>query len=108
MVAQALHDNEWIRKHSTEATLSIEHLTKFVQLWALIQNVHLNEEVEDVIIWKLTSNGQYFAASVYKLQFFGLIESSLNKIVCKAWAPPKVKNDVWIALQNRLSMANRL
>jgi hypothetical protein len=56
-VAQALHGNEWIRKHSTEATLSIEHLTQFVQLYALIQNVHLNMEVDDDIIWKLTCNG---------------------------------------------------
>jgi hypothetical protein len=36
-----------------EATISIEHLTQFVQLWALIQNVHLNEDVEDDITWKI-------------------------------------------------------
>jgi hypothetical protein len=35
-VAQALHEDEWIKKLSIDATISIEHLTQFVQLWALI------------------------------------------------------------------------
>jgi hypothetical protein len=38
-----------------EATISIEHLTQFVQLWALIQHVHLNVDEEDDITWKLTT-----------------------------------------------------
>jgi hypothetical protein len=70
MVANALRDNEWIRKLDTDATLSIEHITQLVQLWVLIQNVHLNEDIH----WKLKSNGEYSTASAYKLQFFSLIE----------------------------------
>jgi hypothetical protein len=31
-VAQALDEDEWIAKISMEATISIEHLTQFVQL----------------------------------------------------------------------------
>jgi hypothetical protein len=107
-VSQALHEDEWITKLSGEATLSLQHLTQFVQLWALIQNVNLVEHTEDDIVWKLTGNGQYSAASAYKLQFFGLIESSLHKLVWKAWAPPKVKNHAWLVLQNRLWTADRL
>jgi hypothetical protein len=98
-VSQALQDDEWIRKLSGEATLSIEHLTQFVQLWALIQNVHLDEHVEDDIVWKLTGNGQYSAASAYKLQFFGLIESSMYKLIWKAWAPPKAKNHACLSFK---------
>jgi hypothetical protein len=107
-VAQALHEDAWIKNLSTEATLSIDHLSQFVQLWALIQGVHLNEDVEDDIIWKLTGNGQYSAASTYKLQFFSLVESSLYTIVWKFWDLPKVKNHAWLALQNRLWTADRL
>jgi hypothetical protein len=80
-VAHALHEDEWIKKLSVEETLFIEHLTQFVQLWALIQNVHLNANEEDDIKWKLTRNGQYSAASAYKLQFFGLMESNINTLV---------------------------
>jgi hypothetical protein len=106
-VDKALHDNEWITKLSSEATISMEHLTQFVLLWALIQNVHLSDD-EDDISWKLTSNGQYSTASAYNLQFLGLIESPLNNLVWKVWAPPKVKNHAWLALQNRLWTADRL
>jgi hypothetical protein len=108
MVAQALHNDEWISKLSDSATISIEHLTEFVQLWDLIQRVHLEEGVDDDISWKLTTNGQYSMATAYKLQFFGLVESSLYKIVWKAWATPKAKNHGWLALQNRLWMADGL
>jgi hypothetical protein len=107
-VAQALHDNEWITKLSTEATISIEHLTQFVQLWALIRNVQLNDDLDDDIRWKLPSNGEYSTSSANNLQFFGLIESSFYKLVWKAWATPKAKNHAWLALQNRLWTAGRL
>jgi hypothetical protein len=50
----------------------------------------------------------YSAASAYKLQFFGLIESSMYKLMWKAWARAKVKNHAWLVLQNRLWTANRL
>jgi hypothetical protein len=70
--------------------------------------MHLQEEIEDDITWKLTANGQYSAASAYKMQFLGLIESSMFKMVWKAWAPPKVKNHAWIAIQNRLWTVDRL
>jgi hypothetical protein len=107
-VAQALLNNEWILKLRTEATLSLDHLSQFVLLWALIQRVHIVENVDDDISWKLTANGQYSAASAYKLQFFGLVESNMNNIVWRAWAPPKVKNHAWLSLQNRLWTADRL
>jgi hypothetical protein len=101
-VAQALHDGEWIRKLSAEATISIDHLTQFVHLWARIQRVHLCEDVEDDITWKLTVNGEYTSASAYNLQFFGLVESSMEKIIWKPWATPKAKNHAWLAFQSRL------
>jgi hypothetical protein len=76
-------------KLSTEATISIEHLTQFVQLWALIRNVQLNDDLDDDIRWKLTSNGEYSMSSAYNLQFFGLIESSFYKLVWKALGDAK-------------------
>jgi hypothetical protein len=71
-VAQALHNDEWITKLSDAVTISKDHPAQFVQFWALIQRVHLVEGAEDNITWKLTANGQYSAASAYKLQFFWL------------------------------------
>jgi hypothetical protein len=50
-----------------DLTASKCYRTQFVNLWALLSNIHLEEAVEDTIVWKLTKNGLYFAASVYKL-----------------------------------------
>jgi hypothetical protein len=108
-VAQVLHEDEWIRKLAIDATTSIEHLTQFEQLWANIQMVHLREDVEDDITWELTGNGQYSVASAYNLQKkIGLVDSSFNEIIWKAWATPKSKHHAWLALQYRLWMADRL
>jgi hypothetical protein len=106
-VSQALDDEACIWKLSSEATLSLEHLTQFVQLWAHINNVHLHEDREDNITWKLRANGHYPATSAYRMQFLGLIESPMYKTVWKAWSTPKAKNHAWLALQNRLWTADR-
>jgi hypothetical protein len=47
-----------------------------ILLCAHINNVQLLEGVDDDITWKLTASGQYSAASAYRMQFLGLIESS--------------------------------
>jgi hypothetical protein len=56
---------------------------QFVQLWALIQNVQLNEDVEDDIRWKLMGNGQYSMAFAYKLQLFNLLNPLLTRLFGK-------------------------
>jgi hypothetical protein len=48
-VAQAFHEDEWIRELAIVSTASIDHLIQFVQLWANIQRVHLRVDVEDDI-----------------------------------------------------------
>jgi hypothetical protein len=83
-------------------------MVQFVALWTLLNNMHLENDSEYSIVWKLTRNGQYFAASAYKLQFLGLVRSEMHAIVWKAWAPPKFKNHAWLALQNKLWTAERL
>jgi hypothetical protein len=39
---------------------------------------------------------------------YSLVHFDMNSIVWKAWAPPKVKNHAWLALQYRLWTAYRL
>jgi hypothetical protein len=97
-VAQALLDGAWVMKIKLDGHITMEHLTQFVYLWALLSNIHLEEAVEDTIVWKITENGLYSAASAYKLQFFGMVLSDMNVLVWKVWATPKAKNHAWLAL----------
>jgi hypothetical protein len=89
--SQAFLNNSWIEKISIESSFSLEHLMQFMDLWALINNAHLQDSVEDNIIWKFIENGLYSTALAYKMQLLGLVHSSMSTIVWKAWAPPKVK-----------------
>jgi hypothetical protein len=62
-VAQALHENAWVNKVDFGEDFTFEHLSQFIELWSLIQNFHLNENVEDEISWKLTESGHYTTKS---------------------------------------------
>uniref|UniRef100_A0A453SE28 Reverse transcriptase zinc-binding domain-containing protein n=1 Tax=Aegilops tauschii subsp. strangulata TaxID=200361 RepID=A0A453SE28_AEGTS len=74
----------------------------------LLNDVHLHEQTEDTIIWKHANDGIYTAATAYKAQFLGLTLSPLDRMVWKAWAPPKVKFFAWLAIQDRIWTADRL
>jgi hypothetical protein len=87
---------------------SLEHLSQFVELWGLIQNFHLNEDLKDDITWKLTESGHYSSKSAYELQFLGSTFSTLYNSMWKMWAPPKIKFFTWLVFQNRVWTADRL
>jgi hypothetical protein len=61
----------------------MEHIQQFLTLWEMLSNVHLNRDVPDSILWKFTMDGKYFASWAYKMQFEGLISTSLNASVWK-------------------------
>jgi hypothetical protein len=104
----AMEANAWVGKIILDENFTIDHLFQFINLWAKLQEVHLIEEIEDTISWRLTSNGQYSVKSVYDLQFFGSTTSNLYKSVWKVWATPKAKFFAWLLTQNRIWTANRL
>jgi hypothetical protein len=53
-----LKDNDWVGRITLDENFSMAHLHQFVHLWVKVQEVHLTEEIEDDISWKLTANGQ--------------------------------------------------
>jgi hypothetical protein len=44
-VSQALNDDAWVRHANLQPTFSVKHLTIFLEIWSLITNVHLQDEV---------------------------------------------------------------
>ncbi|XBI06310.1 hypothetical protein VPH35_134341 [Triticum aestivum] len=75
---------------------------------ACIPYFHLDEQTEDDIIWKHANDGIYTASTAYKAQFLGLTLSPMDRMVWKAWAPPKVNFFAWLALQDRIWTADLL
>ena len=101
-VREALKGNAWILKIKHDTAISVNHISEFFNLWMLVHDFHLDDQAEDNIIWKHASNGIYTASTAYKAQFLGLTLSPMDRMVWKAWAPPKVKFFAWLALQDRI------
>jgi hypothetical protein len=62
-VQQALFGDAWVLKVNLENNLTMDHFSQFIELWILLDGANLVENVKDIISWKLTNNGQYYAAS---------------------------------------------
>jgi hypothetical protein len=107
-VAQAMKDNAWVGMIKLDGNFTMDHFNQFVELWNLLQEVHIDENAEDEITWRLTANGQYSSKSAYEVQFLGSITSTMYKTVWKAWAPPKTKFFAWLLTQKRIWTADRL
>ena len=105
---EAIKDNAWILKIRSDTVVSVDHIREFFTLGMLLLDVILDEHSEDDIVWKHATNGQYSAASAYKAQFLGMVNSPMEQMVWKAWAPRKVKFFAWLALQDRIWTADRL
>ncbi|KAE8798739.1 Alpha-galactosidase [Hordeum vulgare] len=88
--------------------LSIKHMVHFVDLWVHLEQFQIITDMEDDISWKFEAKGEYSAAFAYRIQFLGSMTTTMNKTIWKVWAPPKVNFFSWLAIQNRIWMANRL
>jgi hypothetical protein len=49
-VHNALKDNAWVGKIELGMDFSFQHLSQFINLWGLLQEVHLVEDVDDSIV----------------------------------------------------------
>jgi hypothetical protein len=49
-VAQALHENSWVRKIDLGGTFTMKHLVQLIDLWTLTSSIHLDPEVDDDIV----------------------------------------------------------
>jgi hypothetical protein len=72
----------WVLKIKKEK-LTVEHIKQFVKLWTQLQTIQLIDDIEDGIIWTLSSSGQYSAAFAHMAQFFDAISIDVNKMVWK-------------------------
>lgn len=51
-----------------------------------VQLVELSPSEADDIIWKITNNETYSAASTYEAQFFGSTKTNFDMLIWKLWA----------------------
>jgi hypothetical protein len=51
MVNKGMNQDFWISKIKTNAGITLQHLTEFVDLWTRVSEVHLVEGTTDDITW---------------------------------------------------------
>jgi hypothetical protein len=107
-VWEGLQQDFWINKLDSHKFSTPNHIGEFIELWALVNEINLDEDTKDDIKWKFTANGEYSAASAYSAQFEGMVNSLMMEAVWNSWAPPKCKLFAWLILQNRVWSADRL
>jgi hypothetical protein len=88
-VARELLNKSWML--TARHISSREELFDFVNLWALLRNVHLNEVEHDSIRWRWLDYGEFSMTSEYKIQFQGSCAPFKISHLWKAKAEPKVK-----------------
>lgn len=105
LVQQARAGFSWVR--DVTGVLTVPVIAELLQLHNRIAALPPLNENEDRLVWKLTNDGVYTAASAYKAMFLGLEMFACGKTVWKAWAPGKCKIHAWLLLHRRLWTADR-
>jgi len=98
MLDEALTNNTWISDIVLQhPSFSANHFVEFIQLWTVVQQVQLRQDVHDEITWKFTESKQYSASSTYHAQFLGAIATNFNELIWSAWVPPRCKLIIQLA-----------
>jgi hypothetical protein len=63
---------DWLREGPlAQGNLSVAIIAEYIQLWDLLDEVQLQEEVDDTHKWRFDTSGQYSAKSAYDNLFLG-------------------------------------
>jgi hypothetical protein len=105
-VAEELQDANWMR--GLWRMDSAVQIAELIHLWPLIQDVQLNQQQEDALIWRWTSTGCYTAKSAYEVQFRGSYSALNCSAIWKARTEGKHRFFAWLLLQSKLLTADNL
>jgi hypothetical protein len=88
-VQSALLNQAWIT--DIQGNLSADIIADYIQLWDLLDEVQLQQEVDDTHKWRFDTSGQYSAKSAYGNLFLGATLFQPYERIWKSWVPPKCK-----------------
>lgn len=104
-VADGLTDRSWIR--DIRGALGPAALLQYLDLWRRLRDLRLSP-TPDIISWRWTSSGIYFASSCYRALFTGSIPAPHWRLTWKSWAPLRIKLFIWLADLDRCWTSARL
>lgn len=106
-VLQELTSDAWINPLRRKITMTMQ-IEEFIALWIRLQQIHLQQDVQDIITWNWSSGGIYSSRSACKAQFFGSYYGHNLDLIWRAKAENKCKLFAWILIQNKILTADNL
>ena len=101
-----MHHSNWMR--SIRSLNTSQQLKEFITLWTKIQQVSLDPNIQDDIVWTRTPNGEYSSKSAYLMQFQGSIHCSSGKLIWQARTENKCKFFAWTLSNDKILTADNL
>ena len=105
-VQEALTNDKWLE--DIQGHYSVAVLSEYLDIWALVQEVVLQSDVEDTHKWRFEASGQFSTKSAYEAFFNGSVSFQPCKLIWGTWAPRKCKFFLWLVAHNRYWTADRL
>lgn len=107
-VAEALADQGWIADIHGIATVPV--ILQFLQLCHILSDMHIQHDMQDTHIWRLSPSGQYTAKSAYDALFQGSISFEPWERIWRSWCWHQASAIffLWLAAHNRCWAADRL
>jgi hypothetical protein len=69
-VQAALLNHAWIS--NIQGNLTVAIIVEYIELWDLLEEVQLQQDVDDTHIWRLYASGLYSVKSAYHSLFLGV------------------------------------
>jgi hypothetical protein len=105
-VLEALTNDKWVE--DLQGDVSVEALMEYLTFWDLLQEVELQQDSQDKLIWRLSPTGVYSASSAYEALFQGAVLFGPFERIWKSWAPPKCRFFMWLVAHQRCWTADWL
>jgi hypothetical protein len=70
-VRDALTDARWSRHF--RRFLTDESITQFTEVWSLLSNIQISDDIPDSVSWRWTNDGVFSVKLAYAIQFEGAI-----------------------------------
>jgi hypothetical protein len=86
-VHKALQESKWI-SHILPI-LTAEEIQEYIKLWETVQQIVLDPDREDTIVWRWTADGEYTTKSAYHIQFEGTFNRLKIMPIWRAKTEPK-------------------
>lgn len=105
-IRDVITNDRWLQYVKADPPGVVLH--ELCDLWEATRAIILTEGSTDQIRWRLTTSGQYTAASAYRMQFQGSIPTNDKAIIWNAKAAPRAKAFAWILLKGKCLTADNL